>query len=196
MVTVYRKSLSNNFGGNLNTDNLLSEITDEPEITVECYSVINLNDNVDISFANDLSLEERDILDQVISTHDHTVKSISNLIEIVQPLKAYSTLKVFEKVAVYLYNGNNMSTINNVKVVTYKDSDIDSYELQVIDVTNQKKIGEAIFYNNDESINNIENFINVPQNEAILEISIKNNGGSPTSKVYISLIKIFIENDL
>lgn len=69
MTTTYTKSLSSAFGGNLNTTQLLTEITADGGISPTCITVMSIADVVDIVFDAALSGGEQTTLDGLISAH-------------------------------------------------------------------------------------------------------------------------------
>lgn len=69
MATTYTKSLTTNFGGNLNPDQILTEIEADEGIAPTCITVMNIADNVDIIFDSALDAGEQTILDGIITAH-------------------------------------------------------------------------------------------------------------------------------
>jgi hypothetical protein len=83
--------------------------------------------------------------------------------------------------------GESTSNLQSIKVISYKDSSVTSYDVRAIDSTTSNIIAEANFSNNIPSINDLGTLSNLPANETIIEILIKRNGGSGNNKnVYLS----------
>ena len=83
-------------------------------------------------------------------------------------------------------NGESVNHIQEIKILSFKDSSVDSYDIRVYDSTNNNVIASANFTNNDVGIMDMGSLSNLPTSSAIFEFQAKRNGGNGNSKnVYL-----------
>lgn len=78
--------------------------------------------------------------------------------------------------------GENSNALLGIKVISYKDGSVDSYDVRALNVSTSQVIAEANFTNNTPRINDLGSLSNLPASEGIIEILIKRNGGSGNKK--------------
>lgn len=83
------------------------------------------------------------------------------------------------------------TSLASIKIVSYMQKHIDSYDVRIYDMTNNKVLAEQSYKNTDRQINSITKFTNMPDGDAIIEIQCKKNGGRKNSEVTIKDIDIF-----
>lgn len=81
--------------------------------------------------------------------------------------------------------GENLRHIKTIKVLSYKqNNNIDSYDVRIYDATNDQIIAESNFNNLIPIVNDLGTLSNLPNEEAVLEIQCKKNGGNNNQRVY------------
>jgi len=69
MTSIVTRSLATDFGGNLNPNQLITEINNSPSISPNCFYISNIGDVVDIYFDAALSGPETTTLNGIIASH-------------------------------------------------------------------------------------------------------------------------------
>jgi len=117
---------------------------------------------------------------------------IKNILPI-QRLKSNATvsnstdLTTYTKILELSVPGESTNPVNSIKVISYKDGSVDSYDVRALNVANSTVIAEANFTNNAPTINDMGTLTNLPASSGIIEILIKRNGGTGSNKsVYLS----------
>jgi len=194
MTTTYTKSLSGDFGGNLNTSQLFNEI-ENAEIGPSCVTVKNESDDVELIFTSSLTSGEQTILDNLVSNHVvDTSKPHDNFFTIT-PKNEKIKEKSYRKIGTFKYDGSNqIGLIDYIEVISYKDSKIDSYDIRVIDRNNDVILASANFTNDISEICDLGTISNIPTEKTILEIHGRQNGGKKKSYLYIENITVYYNN--
>lgn len=191
MIT-YTKSLSSDFGGNINLENLHNEISIDSLITTVLIGINLTEDIVEIVFDESLSSEEILELDNVISTHNSVQRADPSEIKVIYPKIDYLTTSSYKLVSRFVYDGSIYKGIDSIKILSYKDPSITSYDIKIYNDTNEQTIGTINLTNNTEQINDITTLTNIPTGFAIIEIWGKKNGGSTDKRIYINNIIFYL----
>lgn len=92
----------------------------------------------------------------------------------------------YARLASFTFPGSDNVDLSFIKVISYMDTSITSYDLRIYDATNNAIISEANFNNIIEQVNDMGILSNLPVSEAIWEVLSKRNGGSGNNKnVYV-----------
>jgi len=188
----YTKSLSADFSGNLNVDKLFNEIYNSESIAPTCISVQNIGDDVKITFSESLSTGEQSELENIITNHDYTPEKITNFKETIQCGFAKNIPTSYYVVCRYLYDGSVNNNLNYVKIFSNKDSSVTSYDVRIVDFTNNMVLAEQTFNNSSYQLNDLGNILNVPNTSSVIEVQIKSNNYNQ-EKIYVDFVSFYIE---
>lgn len=97
----------------------------------------------------------------------------------------YTSSNTYEVIITLTVPGESVNPVENIKLLSYKDNGITSYDIRIYDATNNQIISETNFSNNLLEINTISNLSNLPSTESIIEIQTKKNGGNNSKNVHI-----------
>jgi hypothetical protein len=185
-MTSYTYSLSSDFGGNLKPRQLHNNIL-ASAITETLQGIVGTGDVVNIIFDTALSSGDQTILDGLVSSYvmlpDYDVYNhlpvVPNGVAFNQP--AY---RLFARC---IYPGSVIAnTILFIKIDSYMDVGITSYDIRVRDATNNNVMATANFTNTVFTINDLGTISNVPTGEIAIEMDVRRNGGNNTLNVYIN----------
>jgi hypothetical protein len=196
MTTTYSKSLSSDLGGDLNTSQLRDEINGHTGINPECLGLLNTGDDVKIIFATGLDGSELTALDGVVGGHVPAVVKPRASFFSVTPERTAVYWNTYTKVALFEYGGtNNVGEIDYIDVTSRMDSGLSSYDLRVINRTNNYLIAEKTGITNTTiQINDLGSIDNLPENQEMLEIQARRVGGSGNQKVEVKAISVYYGN--
>ena len=190
MTTIYNKSLSTDFDGNLATTQLFNEIETDPGISPTCVTISNVGDNVSIIFTTALSGGEETTLDGLITAHTpNTHPTVNRQEQLMLKSSKYKSFK-YSRAATYIFRPSD-ETLINIEIISSKQSSITSYDMRVINLTNNSIIATKNFTNDIEQINNLGVLANIPTEESILEVSVRKNGGSKKTIVNVESIVLY-----
>ena len=191
MTTNYPKSLSTDFGGNLNPDQLFNEIKANTNISPNCIIVFNVGDNVDIKFISPLSGAELAVLNTIIA--NHVPKSITgNIINNIIISSDQVTTNTYTTIASFSFPGTNLwRNVSNIKVISFMEYGGTSYMVRIYDITNNNQVCLKTFSNTDENIYDLGILSNLPNNESIFEVQAKISG---STVAYIKNINIYYDD--
>lgn len=189
MATVYTKSLAADFSGNLRSDQFHEEVEAELGIVPNILSVTVTADVVNITFDTALSAGEETTLDGLISAHtpDNSPDIIAEQ-TLIPTITKYSTT-FYTRVLSYIYKPTQV--LEYIKVISYQDTPVTSYDITVSDVTNNNQIALANFVNTSQQINDLGTLTNIPESEAIFEMYIRKTGGSENDNVHIESVVLY-----
>lgn len=77
-----------------------------------------------------------------------------------------------------------------VKSVSWMDSGVTSYDIEIFDKTNHEILLSTNLTNTTESIQNLGVLSNLPTSSSQIEISVKKNGGDKKDKIHIESVTI------
>lgn len=99
--------------------------------------------------------------------------------------RTYITSSSYNTIMSISVVGENLRHIKTIKVLSYKqNNNIDSYDVRIYDATNDQIIAESNFNNLIPIVNDLGTLSNLPNEEAVLEIQCKKNGGNNNQRVY------------
>ena len=192
MSSTYTKSIASDFGGSFSPRQFHDEIENDVTITTNLIGINTTGDAVDIIFSSALSGAEETQLNSLISSYSYQQMFETKNIVTVNPKVESVNTDSYRRIMVYIYPGNVYNTINNIKVVSYMDSGITSYDIQIRNATNGTTIVTKNLTNTTEQINDLGTLSNIPNSEARLEISVKKTGGNSSKYVYIESISFYL----
>jgi hypothetical protein len=192
-MNIINKSLSTDFNGNILIRQFHDEIEANATITTELFGIEKTGDEIDIRFANILSGVESTALDGLIESHipDMAPKRITHMK--VYPFPRNSTGTNYHVVGTFFYNGSILKgNIIYIDLIGYMESSLTSYDVQVIDKTNNKIIAENNFTNIEISKQSMGTISNVPTEPVIMQVLLRGNGTGNKS-VTIQEIQVWID---
>ena len=137
-------------------------------------------------FTTALSGAEQTTLNGLISGHSPVVKPTYSRKHDLIPKKSFIKNTTYERIVVFEYPGSNYgSPIINVTCISYMDSNCTSYDIKILDKTNNLVIVENNFTNTTEVKNTLTPISNIPTDEAIIEIYVRKVGGVKKDKIHV-----------
>lgn len=173
MVFEYTYSLSDDFGGNLLASQLHQVIMDDGGITPNIITVSTKGDIVKIQFDASLSGPEITTLNGIVSAHTPTTPS-KEMIFNITPIESYIDSTFWVTVASFLHNKE--SSVTSMNVISFMEVGGTSYDVRVVDITNNAVIASQNLANTDELNNSLGTISNLPSDNAIFELQVKING--------------------
>ena len=181
-------SIVTDFGGvTPNIGQLHNEIIANVNIIKTLYGVSQYNDVVDIQFDLTLSGPEKTELDSIVSSHVPVyIPATPNKLNIVtrtNPVKNSS----YTRVGTEIFLGSTYAT---AKAISWMESGITSYDIEIFDKDNHQILLTANLTNTEESVQDLGTLSNLPTSPIQIEISVRKNGGSNKDKVYVESVII------
>lgn len=172
MATTYIKSLSSDFGGNLNPSLLLDEINDNTNISLTCINITNIADNVNIVFESSLDSGEQTILDNIISLHSPSNNKPKVKSFVVTPDIAEFDNSIYRLISIFNYAGkDSIGDLDYIEYIGLISNENSTYDIRAYDSTNNKIIAEKTGNNNKKmQIIDLGELSNIPSESAIIEI--------------------------
>lgn len=193
MATQVTKSLSTDFGGVLNSEQLRQEIIDDGIITTEHYGLQTIGDVVTLFFAGSLSGAELTQLDVVIAAHSPVTVQTYTQTHTAYARKDFYKETAYKDISTYIYDGSNdLGTIKDILCVAYMDAGVDSFSIRIYDDTHNSVIAEKTFTNDDRQSLSLAPLANIPTGKSIITVQIKKTGGNTKQYVYIENIQFRI----
>lgn len=185
MTYVY--NILSDFDNGVNLNLLKQEIKNDIFIN---FSILLVGNSIKIYFSDILSNHNILKLNNIIKNHDPTIKPTgNNIMNISIPTKRL-TNTIYTTVITFIYPGMKLMDVTSFKVISKLESHGNSYDVKIIDITNNKTIAQNSFNNTLESVNDIGIISNLDDNESILELQAKVNG---FSVVYIKNLNIYFD---
>lgn len=196
MSTTYTKSLSTDFGGSIKLKQLHKEIEDDGTIVPNIIGITMTGDVVDITFDSALSGSEETSLNSLIAAHTPNNSKPKETFYTETAQIDSTRAPNYTKVIRFIYPGSDScGIIDYVEVLSRMNSGITSYDIRLVDKTNNTIMAEVIgLTNTTDSANDLGTISNIPTNKAVLEIHIKVNGANGNSFVYIDNAVIYHDN--
>jgi len=188
MLYSYIYSKTSDFSGNINLDNLHSELKGS-SLSVKKFDGISINDdNVKILFNLELTPEEEMVLSSLITNHNSVEKINVKVRDTL--LSKFVTVNetVYKKIVTYMFKKDIYKGISNIKVISYMDSSVTSYDIKIYNLTENSEISTSNFTNVKENANVISDLPSFGNFETLIEIHMRRNGGPSNSKIYIDSI--------
>ncbi len=186
-VEVY--SLSVDFSGNLNRTQFHQEIVDNGTLPT-LVGVHDTEDIINIEFDSSLNAGQQTTLNGLVSSHIPSTIPKILLTETILPKKDTYSNTSYTRAASYIYNPT-INTLYCVKVLSYMDTGITSYDLQLFDKTHGNIIVTKNSTNTDEELVDVGTLTNMPTVESILELNVKRTGGKKNNNVYLESIGFY-----
>lgn len=194
MPTSYTYSLETDFSGSINKGQLHKEIEDNGTITTQLYGVDVLGDVVTIKFVSSLSKGESTELDTVKGSHTPDNSKLRQQFYNIVPSEIQTSNTTYTSLTTFIYSGSDsIGTIDYIDILGYMDSSNTSYDVKIVNISNNTIIAEKTGLKND-TIQKIDmgTISNVPTSEAIFELQLKSNKNK--KKSYITNIVIYFGN--
>ena len=100
----------------------------------------------------------------------------------------------YTRLATVLFDGSN-HVLRRVKALSYCDSGVTSYDIQIYDATNTTELISNNFTNSSFQINDLGIVSSSPTTEIVLEVYAKKTGGNTSKYTYIDEIIFYCEGD-
>jgi len=199
-MQIVTKSLASDFSGNLkvaqfHTEVLANVITGNV-VGANFRHINTAEDIVEIVFGNSLTGTETTALNELISTHTpDNSKPRENWFSLFPETRKINS-ESYVSICTFEYLGSkNVGTIDYIDVISRKHENIDSYDLQVRDVSHDGALIGSLTSTNDEySISTIDNFGAIPEESSIFNVSVRKNGGKKSEKIYVEQIIVYHGN--
>lgn len=178
-------SVQNDFGNvTPNIDQLYNEILNNPNITQNVNRYGSFDDNIIFEFNSTLSQNEKNILDNIVSSHIPQFEiETNNFIQLI-PKRNIVNSNTYTQICTSFVPNIYYAKI---KIMAYMENINNSYEIKITDLNNRTILLEKLFTNITESIQEME-LNNI--NSTYIEFSLRKNGGNLNSKVFINNITI------
>ena len=188
MPRKYTKSVTNDLNGNFNQNQLHDEIKNSSSFSTPFYGINITDDVMDIIFESDLSTNEENELNALISNHTVTSQQIGSKVVTYSLHYVEVTSASYTKILAFMYPGSKAFNITNVEILSNLDSG-NSYDIRVRDVTNNKDIALLSNLNNSSSnAFDMGTINNLPENKSIFEIQSRVSGNNNRKVNFDSLI--------
>jgi hypothetical protein len=185
-MATYTKSLINDFHGQMNQAQLYDEIIKSTIIKINLQGISSYDDIVNIVFESTLSSTEELALNAIIANHiPKTIEGGNSNTFSVNDTSINTT--TYKKLISFIFNGTQNMSLTNIKFIGYLQTGI-SYDIRVVDTTNNKIIATQNFTNMTESINDIGTLNNLPEKQSKFELQGKVNDIS--SSVHIESVTL------
>ena len=180
-------SITTNFGGvSPNLLQLHNEIVDNINILKYLKGVVPFEDSVNIIFDLSLSAPEKTELDGIISSHVPIyIPELSERMTIRSKISS-TKKKSYIRLGTEIFLGSTYAT---AKTISYMDSNVTSYDIQIFDKDNHEILLTKTLTNTTESVQELGILSNVSTIPTQIEISVKKNGAGG-GKVYVESVTI------
>ena len=195
-IYTYDYSISGNFSGPINLDQLHYIVKNSSSITQPFDGIVTGGDTLTFRFTAELTSGEQTSLDSIVSSYTQITQldySNYNVITLVPPTNTISIGGVYTKILSFHYMGTYTTGISNIKLLSYMDSGVTSYDVKIFDISNGYVISTANFTNTSSQLNSMGTINHVPTSPATFDIYIKKNGSGSTTKIYITNILFFVK---
>lgn len=191
MSFTFTYSLSGDFGGSLGPEELRNEIQSNAGITPECLIVSSVNsDDVDIIFSGNLTVSQQTMLTTLVGAHSPDYSKKRNKHFVIYPESRKINHDYYKTIATFHWVGD----IDYIDVVARKHNNITSFDMQVVDITNNNVIASKNCTNDDMNTIDLGTISNVSTSPAILEVRAKKNGGTNNNKIFVEEVLIYYDN--
>ena len=122
---------------------------------------------------NSNSVQELDVSEELLRIHNNKSDNNSN----------------FTRLLKFHYNPITNGVIRHCRAIIYKSGNMTDFTVEIFDATNQNEMLNTNVSNEvEETIVDLGLLSNVPTSSAIIEVSMKRNGGNNNSKFYLDEI--------
>lgn len=183
----YTYNINTDFGHGINLRLLEQEIKYN---FLTSFSTLLVGNNINIYFSESLNNNDTARLNNIIKNHDPTIiPKGTNVMNISVPINRL-TNTIYTTIITFVYPGMKNMNVTNIKVISKLESHGNSYDVKIIDITNNKVIASNNFNNISELVNDMGNISNLDENESILELQAKING---SAIAYIKNLNIYFD---
>ncbi len=172
MPTTYTKSLSSDFGGNLQTTQLQKEINSDGAISHTCIAVLSRGTDVQLIFDTALDGAEQTALNAVVAAHTPATAVGANTAVIAIEENDVSNIN-YQVLRSFEFAGESFSDVTHFKVVAQMGAGGTSYDIRIYDITNNYEICKNNFTNETMSVCDLGSLSNIPSGSAIFEIQCR-----------------------
>lgn len=189
-MATYDYSFSVDFSNNITFEKFITEINTS-SISENLVNIVREGDEVHINFDATLSAGDQITLNNLVSSHIPIDTDIlENIINI--DVRDKFDNEYYERIAMFVYKGSyTLGDIKRISFVGYKDSKLDDYKMRIYDLTNANILAEETFTNDEEQINEITSFSNMPATESIIEIQCKRSNNRKKN-YYIDTLQVYV----
>jgi len=184
-MNIFSFSITANFYNTINLDNFNLRMS---HIYPELYNIvdnINVNDDIiTIIFQIELNDIEQNKLYTFINEYDPKYNFNNKILLI----NKSTNLKYYYKLTSFLIKKKHEEKIFYIKLLSNMEPSNTGYKVKLFNLTNNNIIYENEFINSMEQINVLRDFINLPDNESIIELHVKSN--LENKNVYIKSLTI------
>lgn len=172
-MSSYTYKIGDDFSNGLN---LLVLNKDIQEQISKSFAIFPIGDKITINFFVALDETKKGLLDTIINNHDpnHQIQGKNYLNVSMATYRVsrstYSTINTF------IFPGTNQINVTNMKILSVMQEAGMSYDVRILDITNNKTIASLNLSNTEEVITDVKPISNLPTKGAIFEIQAKING--------------------
>lgn len=174
---------------------LHNELTNNLVLSNATFSGINIKgDALYISFSEEITNDEKIALDLIVANHDFSFTGTYLSQITVFPKFQTVTTTEYMLIARFIYPGTlNTSEIKSIDILSYMDQGAASYDILIVNRTNDSIIATGNFTNTTYSKMTISNIQNIPVDSSIVEVLCKvNKIDSSIKKTYIDQLIFWI----
>ena len=169
------------------------EIEQNSTIITELDYVNFMQPNLDIYFDVSLSAEEEAELNTIVanSPDSNLPMPTGDTVEKNLIVNGIARSTSYQTISRFIYMGkNNVGEIKEIKIVSYMDEGITSYNVRIVDKNNQSNIIAEItgLSNTEDDIVDMGSINNIPSSESRFEIQVKKMGGVAKDSIYVDSI--------
>ena len=201
MSVDYKYSISANVTvQTVNVHNLHTDIETNLTLANATFTGINIkSDDLYISFTQSIETSEKSDMDTIVQDHNNTltVTALKTVNIPFYPKVEIVMNKSYISIGRFIYPGYlNSSKFTGIDILAYMDNGITSYDVEIVNREDNSIILEQNFTNTTMDLLTFTtiNENNIPENTAVIEISVKlNMSGKASKKVYIDNIAFWLD---
>lgn len=180
-------SLSTDFTSGLDSSKLEKQIRSSA-ITVNLLGISSCDDVVQIEFESALEIDDKSLLNAMCAAHVPDALHRHEYIRLT--IQGSTDLDFYETIGTFTINDKSHTLIDSISIMSRLDGSVTSYDVRVFDVTHNNILATANFNNASFQLNDMGTISNIPEEESLLEVQIKKNGGD--GRVHLSEITIYL----
>lgn len=196
---IYTYSVATDFHGNINSILLQQTIQSDTTGTASTTSFAAViqridvtGDVVDIVFNQALTSDELILLNSLIAAHNGIPPIVYQLLGKLVPSPTFMNEPSYIRQDSFIYDGSSYtSAISRLLSYSYMDAGSTSYSLMLVDATNNVVLGSQSFTNTTEDLVEMTSFDNIPGQQAVIELYVKQNGADTSLYTYISSVSVY-----
>lgn len=182
------------FPSGLRTDQFHKEIVNSP-IIATLTGVTTVGNAVNISFSDVINPGDIVLLNGLISAHVPDNSKPKYKFFIITP-KSSITSTAYTVISTFKYPGSLIiGPIDYIEIVSYMDNSVTNYDIRIINRENGDIIASKTGNTNKElQVMDLGTISNIPQQEAILELHVRKNGGGVAKATYVDNLIVYYNN--